>query len=233
MKNLLIPFILLLTALVLCNCKEEQKTKVPEEIVLTSADHIAEIMQIWSGYFNNDQQVQEAESKGEKVWRGDADNGGWLNVHSHYIPLDRPDLGQNVIYVEEYRDSDPELTYRQRIYKLEIDSTDTGRVVMCTFKDKKKYLGAFNDISILDSLTSEDISPYPSKCDLIISKQGEHYVMEMKDKDCAFGDRYFNYGVKLKKGMFSYRDKIVQLSNDSLLTTAAEFKYHDLNLISD
>jgi len=155
-------------------------------------------MNIWPGVYNNNQQIITQEKAGDAIWRGDADNGGWLNVHSHYIPINKPDIGDNLLYVEEYRDNDPSLAYRQRIYKLTVDSTGNGRVVMCTFKDKKKYLGAYKDMSMLDSLTAADVGPYPPICDLIISKEDGKYRMKMNGKDCAFGDKYFNYDVLFK-----------------------------------
>lgn len=214
-----------------CGPKDTGPQGINKKLEESAEDQIKHIMSIWPGTYNNDGQIRSAKEKGEAVWHGDADNGGWLNVHSHYIALEKPEIGENLLYVEEYRDGNPKMTYRQRIYKLQVDSSGIGRVVMCTFKDKEKYLGAYTDLSKLDSLTYEDIGAYPPKCDLIISKEGDTYHMVMNDKDCTFGDRYFNYEVTLKEGLFSYRDKIVQLSNDSLLTTAANFQFHHLDKI--
>ncbi|MEM6805572.1 MAG: hypothetical protein AAF696_29515, partial [Bacteroidota bacterium] len=61
----------------------------------------------------------------------------------------------------------------------------------------------------------------------------EGYHMYMNGKDCAFGDKVFNYEVMLKEGQFSYRDKISSLSGDSVLTSAADFAYHHLDKIID
>lgn len=232
MKTYLFSILIGISLIGATSCKEGKK-KVTEMVQEETPEmQIQSIMKMWPGYYNNNVQTDAAAAKGEAVWTGDADNGGWLNVHSHYIPIDKPEIGDNLLYVEEYRDGDPSLSYRQRIYKLHVDSVGIPRVVMCVFKDKKKYLGAYADMSKLDSLTAKDIGPYPDICDLIITKEDDKYAMLMNGKDCAFGDKYFNYQVMLSEGLFSYRDKIMQLSNDSLLTTAADFQWHDLNRVN-
>ena len=209
------------------NCSVTKKAGISLE------DQVKEIMQMWPGSYNNNKQISKAEAAGESVWRADdSGEGGFLNVYSHYIALDRPDIGSNVLYVEEYRDNDPSVTYRQRIYTINVDKVEGKvKVKMWPFKDKKKYIGAYKDLSLLDQLTKEEISAYPDKCDLHVSKNGQKYHMYMNGKECAFGDKYFNYEVMLSKNRFSYRDKIMQLSTDSLLTTAANFAWHSLDAI--
>ncbi len=220
------------------SCKEEKKTEHTEEVERTekSADtpeaYIAEIMKFWPGTYNNDKQITKVKNAGEDVWLlDDTGKDGWLQIQSHYIKLDKPKIGRNVLYVEEYRDHQPDSTYRQRIYTLDIDSTETIRVKMWPFKDKKKYVGAWKNLQILDELTAEEISAYPDICDLIVSKEGDVYNMNMNGKDCAFGDKVFNYQVKLSKDVFSYRDKITTLSTGEVISTAADYQYHHLDRI--
>lgn len=196
-------------------------------------EQLAEIMSFWPGTYNNDKQIVEAKAAGKDIWLvDDSGKDGFLQITSHYIKLDRPDLGANVLYVEEYRDHDYKNPYRQRIYTLSIDEeANMVKVKMWPFKDKKKYLGAFKDISMLKDLKKEEISAYPDFCDMHVKKEEDGYHMYMNDKDCAFGDKYFSYQVKLTNNMFSYRDKITELSTDKRLTTAADFAYHNLNKI--
>ncbi len=199
----------------------------------TPGGQLAEIMEFWPGTYNNDKQIAAAEKQGKAVWRiDDSGEGGYLNIESHYIKLDLPEIGENVLYVEEYRDHQPNEIYRQRIYTLSVDK-EAGmvKVKMWPFKDKKKYVGAWKNPAILANLTKEEISAYPDKCDLHVKKDGKVYDMYMNDKDCAFSDKYFNYQVRLSKNVFSYRDKIMVLSTDELVTTAADFAYHDLDRV--
>jgi len=200
----------------------------------TPEGQLAEIMKFWPGTYNNDKQVATAKKQGKAVWRlDDSGKGGYLNIESHYIKLDLPEIGENVLYVEEYRDHQPNETYRQRIYTLSVDK-EAGmvKVKMWPFKDKKKYVGAWKNPAMLADLKVDEISAYPDKCDLLVKKDGKVYDMYMNGKDCAFGDKYFNYQVRLSKNVFSYRDKIMVLSTDELVSTAADFAYHDLNRIN-
>lgn len=199
----------------------------------TPEGQLVEIMEWWPGTYNNDQQIAKVEKEGKTVWRiDDTGKGGYLNIESHYIQVDLPEIGKNVLYVEEYRDHQPEETYRQRIYTLSVDETSKiVKVKMWPFKDKKKYIGAWKNPLILANLKADEISAYPDKCDLLVKKDGEVYEMYMNGKDCAFGDKYFNYQVRLSKDIFSYRDKIMVLSTDELVSTAADFTYHNLNRV--
>jgi len=157
------------------------------------------------------------------------DNMGWLQLTSHYIPIDKPDIGEHLLYVEEYRDGIVDSTYRQRIYKLHLDSTDTKRVVMCTFKDKRKYVGACKNISLLDNLTADDISPYPEICDMIVTATADGYTMKMRDKMCEFGGRYFDYKVKLEDDKYFCKDRIVDAETDSVMMTVMDYQWHELD----
>ncbi|MEM6802752.1 MAG: CpcT/CpeT family chromophore lyase [Bacteroidota bacterium] len=210
----------------------EVQDEDPEQ-EMPAVEQLMEIMHIWPGTYNNDKQIAAAEKAGKDVWRiDDSGEGGYLQVQSHYIQLDLPEIAPYVLYVEEYRDHQPSETYRQRIYTLSVDdSLDMVRVKMWPFKDKKKFVGAWEKPDLLNSLSKEEISAYPDKCDLLVNYTEEGYHMYMNGKDCAFGDKVFNYEVMLKGGLFSYRDKISSLAADSVLTTAADFDYKHLDKI--
>lgn len=218
-------------------CKEVKKAEVDtqeviEKIPTTPEEQLAEIMKFWPGKYNNDKQIAAAKAAGEAVWQlDDTGKDGWLQIESHYIKIENPAIGENVLYVEEYRDHQPDSIYRQRIYTLDIDSTQTIRVKMWPFKDKKKFVGAWKNPQMLDSLTVEEISAYPAICDLIVQKEGDAYNMNMNGNDCAFGNSVFNYQVKLTKDVFAYRDKITALDTGEIISTAAGYAYHNLDRI--
>lgn len=195
---------------------------------------LAQIMAWWPGTYSNDKQVAEVEERmGEEnftgeVWRVDNSGmGGYLNVTSHYARIDFPELGENVLYVEEYRDGDPSETYRQRIYNLTIDEeAEVIRVTLINFKDREKYIGAYKDLSMLDGLTMEDISPFPDICDLLVEQRGNAYFMPMEKNACAFGGQAFSYEAAIDGESFWFRDKIVRLEDDVVVMTMANFNFH-------
>lgn len=237
-KNSIFGVCLLASTIVFTSCGEKKKKEVseieePVIKVLSIDEQIDEIMNMWPGTYNNDKQIAAAESNDAKVWRlDDSGKDGWLHLQSHYIKLNAPGIGENVLYVEEYRDHDTTATYRQRIYTIAKDSLGKQiRVKMWPFKDKKKYVGAWKNLQILESLTIEEISSYPDICDLLVNQVDGKYNMKMNGKDCTFGSKTFNYEVMLSEGMFSYRDKITDKETDSVISTAANYGYHNLDLI--
>lgn len=191
------------------------------------------IMNIWPGKYNNDKQIAKVKEEGGDVWLlDDTGKDGYLQIESHYVKLNNPAIGEHVLYVEEYRDHQADSTYRQRIYTLtKDDSLNIIRVKMWPFKDKKKYVGAYNNPELLNSITAEEISAYPDKCDLLVKKEDGKFNMYMNGTDCAFGDKCFNYQVLLSENIFSYRDKITKLSTGETVSTAANYAYHDLDRI--
>lgn len=207
---------------------------VPAQAQSPLEQDLAQIMKWWPGTYSNDEQVAEIEEKmGEEnftgeVWRVDNSGmGGYLNVTSHYASVDFPELGENVLYVEEYRDGDPAETYRQRIYKLSIDEErDVIRVNLINFKDRKKYIGAYKDLSMLDELTPDDVSPFPEICDLLVEQRGNRYHMPMETNACAFGGQAFSYEAVIDGDSFWFRDKIVRLEDDTVVMTMANYNFH-------
>ena len=195
---------------------------------------LAQIMAWWPGAYNNDRQVAEVEARmGEEnftgeVWRIDNSGmGGYLNVTSHYISLDAPAIGDNVLYVEEYRDGQRGETYRQRIYTLSVDDEEQViRVNLATFKDREKYVGAYRDIALLDGLTAGEITFFPEVCDLIVEQRGNRYHMRMRTNACAFGGQAFSYEAVITGDAFWFRDKIVRLEDDTIVMTMANFNFH-------
>lgn len=199
--------------------------------VMTLEQQLVDIMQMWPGTYNNDKQIESLEKKGVPIWRTD-DSGkdGYLILTSHYIKLDAPQIGEHVLYVEEYRDHDPSATYRQRIYTLSIDDeAQLIRVKLWPFKDKEKYIGSWKNPTVLNQLSVDEISAFPPICDLLVQRQGDKYHMPMNNQDCTFGDKTFNYQVLLSKNIFSYRDKITEKSTGNIISTAGDFNYHILN----
>ena len=195
---------------------------------------LAQIMAWWPGTYNNDIQVAGVEERmGEEnftgeVWRLDGSGmGGYLNVTSHYIRLDAPAIGDNVLYVEEYRDGRPDETYRQRVYTLSVDEEEQViRVNLANFTDREKYIGAYKDISMLDGITMDDIAPFPGVCDLLVEQRGNRYHMAMRTNACAFGGQAFSYEAVITGDAFWFRDKIVRLEDDTVVMTMANFNFH-------
>ena len=80
-------------------------------------------------------------------------------------------------------------------------------------------------------ITKEDISAYPDICDLLVEKTEKGYLMSMNGSDCTFGTKTFTYQVLLTKDVFSYRDKITNAETNEVISTAANYVFHNLDRI--
>lgn len=199
----------------------------------SSKQDLATIMKWWSGSYNNDRQLSKLAAEGKPIWRvDDAGKGGHIEVTSHYHLVNLPEFGDHVIYVEETKHGNPENIFRQRIYTLSIDDADQLRVKLWYFNDKKKYVGAWKDLSRLNDLTKDQMFPLKDECDLLVKKQGDKYHMPMADKSCIFGKNYFSYQVLLGENSFWFRDKINAVADDSVVSMAGDYTYHELDKIN-
>ncbi|MEO0996685.1 MAG: chromophore lyase CpcT/CpeT [Pseudomonadota bacterium] len=189
------------------------------------------VLDWWAGDYDNDRQIERLTAEGQPVWRADGSGeGGHIEVTSHYRRVELPAFGEHVLYVEETKYGDPDEIFRQRIYTLNVDDeSDRVRVKIWNFKDKQRYVGAWRDTARLSDLTPDEMSPLPDRCDLLSERREGRIHLGMNGRDCAFGDRYFNYQVLLGPESFWFRDKIVRLEDDVLLTTAGDFTYHQLD----
>lgn len=237
MRHIVTSF-LISVALLFAACQQSNKSQASSETAaedskkeMTPQEELQDIINSWAGVYNNDRQVKERSAAGDPVMSLGTDNMGWLQLTSHYVPIENDSIGEHLLYVEEYRDGIVDSTYRQRIYKLQVDSTNSKIVVMCTFKDKKKYVGACKDISMLSDLKLADISPYPAICDLIVTTTANGYTMKMDDKMCEFGGRYFDYKVKLEDNKYFCKDRIVNAETDSVMMTVMNYQWHELDRI--
>lgn len=194
---------------------------------------VEEIMAWWPGDYNNDPQLQRLRAEGLPVWAEDGSGeGGHIEVTSHYRAVDLPAFGEHVLYVEELKHGKPDLIFRQRIYSFYEDDAGQLRLTLWNFKDKQKYVGAWQNLELIAELTPDEMSALPAKCDLYIQpKENGKYHMPMNGRDCAFGENYFNYQVLLGPNSFWFRDKTVRLEDNELVSTAGNFTYHELDRI--
>lgn len=226
---------LLLAAVVpLAACETIPESAPATEVAQTPEGQLAQIMDWWPGDYNNDAQLARLEAEGKPIWRtDDTGKGGHIEVASHYRTVDLPAFGENVLYLEEIRDGDPSNIFRQRIYSLAVDpETNAVRVTLWNFKDRKKYVGAYQDLSRLNDLTPDQMTNFGRNCDLVTRVESDKYHLGMNGKDCAFGENYFAYQVLLGPDTFWFRDKIAKVSDDSIVSVAGDYTYHELDRVN-
>lgn len=134
----------------------------------------------FTGEFNNFQQVwQEKEDK-------TPDSLMHEHIHSIFLPVKMPAMGQNVFYVKQYMDGDTSKIYRMRVYNFSIDPQEEAiRLDIYTFKDEKTYRNADAAPSVLAGLKPEDFTTTEG-CGVFWKKEKEAFIGYMKPKACNF-----------------------------------------------
>lgn len=202
-----------------------------------SPEDIADlVMQWWPGDYDNARQISELRADGAPIWVEGAYEqgqkfGGHLPVKSHYRALDLPTFGERVLYLEEFTfETTP---YRQRIYTVAVDDADNVRVKLWYFPDKTTYAGAWQDLSRINDLTLETMSPLPDNCDMYVEQHEDGRLhMMMPKEECVFGSSIFDYQVSLSESDFWFRDRIADSETGIVTMTAGSFTYHKLDKLN-
>jgi hypothetical protein len=150
----------------------------------TKAQNLAadmkEMLSIFTGEFDNFQQVwQEKEDK-------TPDSLMHTHIHSIFLPVKIPSIGQNIFYVKQYTDGDTNKVYRMRVYSFSIDDQEKAiRLDIHTFKDEKPFKNANLTPSVLEGLTAENFTSMDG-CGVYWKKEKGAFIGYMKPKACNF-----------------------------------------------
>lgn len=143
-----------------------------------------------------------------------------IRLHTIHKRIDAPTFGENVFYIEEYADNDPDNVIRQRLVSFSSDA-DIGAIRMQQgfFKDAKQLKGAHVSPERLADLEPDDVT-FLSECDVFWQRDGGQYKGAMAEKACVFGDgdtrRYSVHNLTLSADDYWRVDTTFLLSDDSL-----------------
>jgi len=169
-------------------------------------NHLALIMEWWPGEYDNHEQIVRQSGGGlsvpvhEPVFR----------IHSHYIRLDLPELGENILYVEEYLNNDPSNISRIRVYALSVDEEEQAvRVKLHAFKDGHGHMiGARLDTGRLAAVEADELRPFSDLCDVYLRFEGGQFSGGMKRESCG-DEAWFEYQVALGPKHYWTRDRMI------------------------
>ena len=156
-------------------------------VTMTSAGTLEEdleLMMSWfAGEFDNHLQVveeEEAEQPPEQPHE-------W--IHSIFQPIELPEFGDNVYYVEQYIEGDPTNIYRNRIYSFSTNEQEGAlQLTIYSFKDADAVVGAHKDVSKLEGLTMDDVRSLPG-CEVFWKRKDDHFIGYMPDGACRVPSR--------------------------------------------
>lgn len=149
----------------------------------------AQLKTLFTGEFNNFQQVWQA--------REDQTPDSLIHEHIHSIfkPVSIPALGENVFFVKQYMNGDPNEIYRMRVYQFVPDPAEKAiRLDIYSFKertDEDRFKLADEDPTMLSTLVAANFTTIPG-CSVYWQKQGMEFIGTMKPRACNFVSRRSN-----------------------------------------
>lgn len=182
-------------------------------------DPIAAILALWPGCFDNARQVAATLARGGPAAPELPRERRWLEVQR----LDAPQLGDAVLYLQEFRASQPELAQRQRVLVLVWDGERQAvRAQQLFFAGGPTYDRpplAAGEVAVLPP---EAFVRHPG-CDLFFRWEEEHrrWRAAMVPAACRYchpgdGEVTAEYEMLLQEGQLWYRDRSLRVADGSV-----------------
>lgn len=153
--------------------------------------HIREIMQMLPGVYDNAAQMQRQGS-----------DKPFYPIRTIIKPVKAPVFGENVLYLEEYRDNDPKKLTRIRLYTFTPDAAENAvRLHLVNPLNVEALQGAHADLAKVEALTQADVRKDRNLCDVFIRKVGNEFRGNMKERSCDRPDKtWVDYALIIAPG---------------------------------
>ena len=202
----------------------------------TPEQMISEIAQLWAGQFDNHRHIEH-----NAAWGGPtAPELSTEKREMRVVPLSMPEIGDTVLYLEEYRDTQPGVAHRQRVISLVWDDKfDQVRAQQFFFRAGPTYDRKPLDPAQVARLAPSDFDRIP-RCDLFFVWDGAHerYHGSMKRRACTYehvvsGMVYAEFDLLLYPTQQWYRDRSMKLSTNSVRGEIDGFSYLRFDRLGD
>ncbi len=135
----------------------------------------------FAGRFDNYWQVRLEQSEPPEHPHG--------RIHSIFAPVELPEIGEHVYYVQQYSEGDPTKIYRQRLYSFSANSEENAiELVIYAPPDTAAVVDSHLDPSKLAGLTIADLKSYDG-CEVYWQRQNrggddDHFIGFTKEGAC-------------------------------------------------
>lgn len=188
-------------------------------LTLADADAIRTIAERWAGGFNNHRQVEANVRRGAPAAPELTRERREMRVDR----LDMPAVGDTVLYLEEYRATDPGVAHRQRLIKLVWDEKfQQVRAQQWFFRAGPTYDRRPLTATDVEKLAPSDFMRVP-QCDLFFvwEQEENRYRGSMQRQACTYehetsGMVYAEFDLLLYPDQQWYRDRSIKLATNSI-----------------
>lgn len=183
------------------------------------AESIAAILALWQGEFDNGRQVAASLARGGPAAPELPRERRWLSVQR----LEAPQLGEAVLYLQEFRASQPELAQRQRVLALVWEEERQAvRAQQLFFASGPTYDRPPLAAEQVAALPPEAFVRHPG-CDLFFRWEGEQgrWRGAMLPGACRYchpgdGEVTAEYEMLLQEGQLWYRDRSLRVADGTV-----------------
>ena len=138
---------------------------------------LAQLMKMLPGDYDNAAQLQ-----------GQGADKPFYPVRTILKAVTMPEIGEHILYLEEYRDNDPAKFTRIRLYKFTLDE-GAIRLHLVNPLKPEALVGAYANLAKIQALRLSDMRKDRDLCDVFIRKVGEEFQGAMKERSCDRPDK--------------------------------------------
>jgi hypothetical protein len=183
---------------------------------------VAAVLNLWPGNFDNREQVQTNADMSRP-------SSAHVRIHSAIRRVEVPELGQHILYVEDYRDNDPTALLHHRLYVLAADDLAKGvRITQFRFVNSPDYRGAINDLGRLSALTRADVLEQRG-CDIVLRRDGDEFTGGTYPMTCRTDNGLgIDSQIWLSADSVRLRERTINIKSGRSVKEMAGFAWHQL-----
>ncbi len=160
---------------------------------------LAYLMHIWPGDYDNQEQVSfDERAQGKSTLNH-------IRVHTKVTKIEKPKLGKNVLYIEEYHKNDPLNKQYHWFYSLSADEESTAvRASVYLLKNTAQLKLLSKNPTELAKIRVKDLA-HLKGCDFLIRRDAYIHHGIMENGNCMSGKEKenFNRQIQISKTTFS------------------------------
>jgi len=177
------------------------------------------LMTIWPGDYDNQEQVTlDARALGIK-------EETQPRFHTFVSVAEIPDLGEQVLYIEKHKNSDPKDIYQQHLYVLSADEEQRAvRATVYAFKKSGEFQKPYGHDNTPVKINKRAIKKLEG-CDFLIHRDGYAFSGSMQPQSCnnETNEGFLEQHIRISDTEFSFQERRVDRSG-KVLSALADFR---------